>query len=436
MNEITEIPKIEPVPLRGKELERTLSQLSADRGLEPHIVERFLITDLEKTQGLSSADKWIPASMMAAHLVSLATVNYAGDTLPALGTLPPAIHELLQAVHNLTVNAANSPALRDHLPYLFLEGSVFYGAVKTVPNWLKLRDKKATAREQQTIVRQKTESGEMKFKMAQGHTAAFVGKGDWLADRLQEAKPDDQVMQYAQLKIDSGVWQIIQKLDRQEEVFETLDRGDFQSAGEVLILPVKDEDMFLPGDEGHDMSLDEIESLVSVLDAYCKSRNIESKRILIVGRKALKESYVTRTGDGEIETNSETLEERVKIMTQKRGETEIIDPTEIVMRRIMKLADGRKLTLAGTTASDERYGLRFFQALEEMGGYEPGTGEEIRVLYNITDIPTEMHVGDNDIAVILDPSKKQSLVNRGVPEENIIVVPDIVLDVLDKKVEE
>lgn len=424
-------------PLQGKGLDEVVSTLALKRGLSPTIVERFLVTDLEQTGALSRADKWIPAGLMAAHLVSLATVNLTGDTLPSLGTLPPAVHELLQAVHNLTVNAANSPAVRDHLPFLFLEAAGGYGALRTVPKWLSLRGKGERAREQQTLVREKVESGEMKFKMAEGHTAAFVGGGDWLADRLQEVKPRDQVMQYANLKLDSSVWQMLQKQGRQEELFDALDRGDFQSAGEVLILPVKEEDMFLPGEEGHDMSLDEIESLVGVLDSYCRSRNIDQKRVLIVGRKTMRETYVSRTDEDIFTTSSTTLEERVRTMVVNRTNIEIVDPSEIVIQKIAKLANGRRITIGGTLASDERYGLRFFQALKGVGGYEPENGaEEVRVLYNITDIPTEVHVGRRDIAVVLDPSKKQTLLNKGVPEENIIVVPDEVLSVLTKKVDE
>ena len=412
-------------PLQGSELDGVVSALASKRGLSPDTVQSFLATELEQTRVLSKADKWIPAGLMVAHLASLATVNLTGDTLPTIGTLAPAVHELLQAVHNLTVNAANSPAVRDHLPFLFLEAAGGYGALRTIPKWLSLRGKGERAREQQTLARERVASGGMQFKMAEGHTAAFVGGGDWLADRLQEVKPRDQVMQYANLKLDSSVWQKLPKQGRQEELFDALDRGDFQSAGEVLILPVKEEDMFLPGEEGHDISLDEIQSLVVVLDSYCESRNIDQKRVLIVGRKTMRETYVSRTDQNVFATSSFTLEERVGAMTANRPKIEIVDPTEIVIRKIAKLANGRRITTGGTLASDERYGSRFFQALKGIGGYKPANGaEEVKALYNITDIPTEVHVGRRDIAVILDPSKKQTLLNKGVPEENIIVVPD------------
>lgn len=427
--------------LKGRELTDALARLSKERGLPPDVVERFLATDLEETQALPKADKWIPAGLLGAYIVSFAVVKQMGGELPTLGTLPPMVHELFQAVHNLTVNAAKSPAIRDHAPYIFLELSALYGSLKTAPRWFRLRSKGEKAREQQTAVRQKVESGEMKYEMAEGHTAAFVGSGDWLADRLQETKGSDQVMQYANMKIGSRVWQMIQHQNRQEEIFEVLDRGDFKSAGEVLILPVKEEDMFLPGESGHDMSLDEIQNLVEIFDSYCDSRGIDRKKVLIVGRKTLGETYVHRTGEGSeaIDTDSHTLEQRVDAMAQKRGDIEIVDPTEIVMRRIAELARGRKISLTGVKASDERYGKRFFEALKEIIGEKAESkseGGEVKVFYNITDIPTEVHVGGNDIAVILDSSKRDALIRKGISEENIIVVPDEVLRVLGRKVEE
>ena len=426
-------------PLKGVELESALAQLSERRGLAPDVVGRFLATDLEQAETLSTADKWIPAGLLAAYVVSRAVNNVMGDAVPTMGTLSPVIHELLQSVHNLSVNAAKSPAIRDHVPYVLLELSAGFGALKTLPQWFTLRGKREKAREQQKIVRQKSERGEMKFEMAKGHTAAFVGRGDWLADRLQETKASDQVMQYASMKIGSRVWQMIQQQGRQEDIFEVLDRGDFRSAGEALILPIKEEDMFLPGEDGHDMSLDEIQNLIEILDSYCKSRGIDQKKVLIVGRKTLRETYVQRKGASSkaIEVDSQTLAERVEEMSRKQRDIEIIDPTEIVMRKIAALANGRKIVFTGAAASDDRYGERFFQTLKEIIGEEPKSKrEKVRVLYNITDIPTEVHVGQRDIAVILDSSKKETLLKRGIPEENIIVVPDEILKILDRKVDE
>ena len=62
----------------------------------------------------------------------------------------------------------------------------------------------------------------------------------------------------------------------------------------------------------------------------------------------------------------------------------------------------------------------------ELQGYETTTGAEGvgRVFYNITDIPTQMNVDFDDIAIVLDGSVKQKLVAGGFNPANIICPPE------------
>ena len=435
MSEVGEQPPANVEPLKGKQLDQALKDLARERRVKPEVVSRFLAIDTEEIQSWPKVlgELAIPSGLLLTHLITLANV----ESLPPMGELPPRLHEFFQAVHNLTVNAARSPALKDHLPFLLLEAAPVWGFARTTPEVLKIRGKKGKIRELQKQTAEKAKAGELPFAMAEGHTAAFVGGGDLFADRLQEVKAADEVIQYAHLPLTTQVWQAIEKAGHQEKLFSALDHGDFTKAGEVLMLPVVEEDMFLPGEEGHDMSLDEMRALVSVLDAYCEARSVAKKRVVIVGRRTMVQEYAELGPGTKLERSRKFLHGLARELTDERGvEVEIIDPTELVMERIAKLSGGKTLNIYGTKESVERYGERFYAALGEMDYTVTEPNEIVRVLYNVSDVPTEVEATPDDIAIILDASRKQSLLDNGLPESQVIVVPDLVLDHLSLEVEE
>lgn len=422
-------------PLRGAPLDKALKSLRLKNGLDPVTTNRVLNIKADETPGLSKWDKVVPAVLMVGYIGTFTATRLAGGELPTV-EIPQILHQALQAVHNLSVNSVRQPTLSEHLPFLLLELAASWGAAKTLPNWFKARGRRQQIKEAQGSIRETISRGEFQYNMARGHTATFIGLGDPLADRLQQVKNPDQVMLYSHARIDNQVWQLLKKDGQQEQIYQALDRGNFQKAGEVLLLPVKYEDMFLPDETGHDMTIDEIATMVNVVDKYSTSRGIPKKKIIIVGSKGMKESYVRRSGMGQIEESQQTLVELVDEMNQQReiADVEIIDPTDIVMRKITALAGGRTIKFVSTKESDERYGRRFYEQLSAIN-YQPRVPEVVNIIYNITDTPTGVRAGMKDIAVILDPSKKQSLQAKGLLEENIIIVPDVILQVLSGEVD-
>ncbi len=422
-------------PLKGAELDKALQSLKSQNGLDPTTTNRLLAIETAETPGVSKLNRAIPAVLVAGYIATFAATRLAGGDLPAID-MPQALHEVLQAVHNLSTNSAREPTLSEHLPFLLLEGAAVWGAVKTLPNWFRARGKKQQVKEAQRTITETISKGEFQYNMAPGHTAAFIGLGDPLADRLQQIKNADEVMLYSQARIDNQVWQLLTKNGQQEQIFRGLDQGDFKNAGEVLLLPVKSEDMFLPDKTGHDMTIDEIAAMINVVDEYCQSRGLPKKKVIIVGSKGMEESYVRRNSEGQSEESKQTLAELVDDLNKQResASIEIIDPTEIIMRRIITLANGKTVSFVSTKESDQRYGQRFYEQLEAMN-YQPTVPGSVNVLYNITDIPTGVRTGKDDIAVILDPSNKRGLQTKGLLEENIIVVPDVALQALSGEVD-
>jgi hypothetical protein len=177
---------------------------------------------------------------------------------------------------------------------------------------------------------------------------------------------------------------------------------------------------------------------------------VDKKRVVIVGRGTMKETYVEKKSNGEqvvkIQTLSTQTEEQKQSgkyilplkdeMEKERGvTTEVVDPTRLVMDKITKLAEGKTISLFGTQSSIERYGDRFDEALAEAGYIATKTDDNVRVIYNLSDDPTVMRAEPDDVAVILDPNRKQGLIDLGIPEDRIIVVPELVYRSLDTAVD-
>ncbi len=421
------INKLEPPkPLNGPELREVLDALSLERGLGPLEVERFLKLDPESVRPLGKIDIIYPIAAVVVYAVTR-TIFETYPEVPKGIELPLWAHNFLQALWALGNNAADSPAVIDHLPYISLLLGGIWGIKNTLPKFLRgdsFVDRVTRAQEK---VASAVAAGEMKYRMREHHTAAFVGKGDPLADTLQKVKGPAMVMQYADSPINEKVWQLIPTNGNHEQIFQALDRADFTQAGEVLILPVKAEDMILPGPDGHDMSLDEIAAKIRISAKYCRVRKIDQKRIFVVGDLDHEENYAKRTGEDEAETSIKTLKQLLNevqadlILQGMQVEIIAEDTTKDTVAEVVRLAGGRKIEYHSTRQSDERYGLRFYKELKLIG-YQanPDMTAKSRVFYNITDIPTEMNVDPDDIAIVLDKSVKERLMAAGFKPENII----------------
>lgn len=417
-------------PLKGQELRNVLDSVSKERGLDPKEVDRFLKLDPESARPLGKADIIYPSAAVAVYAVTRAIFATYPD-ISSGPELPLLAHNFLQAIYGLANNSAASVALRDHLPYLSLVLGATWGVKNTLPKWLSGDSFVGKVKGAQELVTEKISTGEMKYKMGEHHTAAFVGKGDPLADALQKEKGNSMVMKYTDVPIGEQVWQLVKSNGSQEEIFKALDRADFAKAGEVLILPVKAEDMVLPGPEGHDMSLDEIAAKIKISAEYCKARNIPQKRIVVVGDLDHEEVYSRRTGSRKAETRVKTLkqllDETQTDLKSQGMDVEIVkeDPTKDTIAEVARLAGGRKIEYHATRQSDERYGKRFYKELKFVNYKIKSEVQGVsRVFYNITDIPTEMNIDSDDIAIVLDKSVKERLVAGGFKPENIICPPE------------
>lgn len=424
-------------PLTRVETRRMASDFAAQRGIDPEIVERFLSPDSNEPS--LDIEKYLPQVLFAAYLVTNVMKAASPELLGHAGLdieIGEWWHNALNGVHDIGNNTVNEPTVAAHMPYVFLEASIATGFARISE---LLRSKTLEKRKEE--IRAAQEAGELRYKMAEGHTALFSVGTSALVDILDKKLLPNELMVYSKEKTGLPVWQKISSRVDQRRLYASFDRADLQGAGEIVLSATNDAHMFLqqPGHEKID--IDGIVGMIETVDDYCEDREIPHKPIIIVGDRHAGITRVQRdVGNGEREY-PETLEQRVEMMNIERKkmrrhgkkgpqEIELIDPTDIVLEKIVQLAGGRPIVLATTSHGSKEYGAELDTLLQERGYFEKEvSGNPVYLRYDISDAASSVERANinpkDEIVVVVEREYKQRLVRRGVPEGNIVIVEDL-----------
>lgn len=348
---------------------------------------------------------------------------------PFLGVeLPDIIHSFLQAIHNITVNSADSKLLKDHFPFILLWLSLISWIWEFANSkWLKQKLEATKDRVQNLL-----DEWEMNYAMKEWHSAIFAGEWDFLADLLQSTLPSDEAMYYSTSSPDEDVpvWQNLDDKAWYEEFKKRLDTWSFASAGEAILFPVKQSEMFLPWNskDSFDMSLPEIKSYISMLDRYCWEVNISKKKVVIVWASSLFQDY----------KNSSWADIRDNLwdfIDEMNGRIDLIDPTELVFNELKQRTQWKNIIFHASSEDYDKYYSLFQKEAEKYNlPLSVEEWEDVHINYNTSDVFSlhndEINKGNN-ILIILDPSIYDSAVSQ-VGIDNIIYVPDLVNTQLEK----
>lgn len=425
--------------------------------LKPSVIAEFLAldpADVELKQKLiKNSGKFTLLMFVAAialRYLGTPPINLGEIGRIDLGGLGNAFHQLIYAMnssiplfkHAMKDTGYLSPetfsVIASWLSVLGLGG--YFS--KMIPNNIKLA---------QENTRKQIEFGKARFDPKEGFTTAFVGQGDVTANTLQQKRSVDDMVQISSAPLGLRVWQLIKDFNNETEVFEALDRIQFAKSGEVMLFPLIYEDMFLPDPvNGHDMTYDEIKKIITICDNYCEIKGIPKKPIYIVGSRKIGKKYMLDSAN--VKTPFEkftTIDEMRKKPNEERrskGEKQIriVDLDELVMDKIKAIADGRYIEFSSDNEGYGRYQPRFINQLEPVINVETGETEKqkptksgkVIVRYHIGDLESEVAsplvIPENEIAVVLNEKAKKAIMQRGVPEKQIIVVEKLVINRLDQ----
>lgn len=427
--------------LKGKMLSQALRDLSQDVGLSPGVVADFLAVNPENK--ITRFEKIAPLVFFISSIAAW-MLNYALRDTVSL-PLPQPIHYLLQAIHSfpLIKQPVANNNLVEHLPVIL--GELTLLAMGRLGISLSA---KSSLQKKQEIVAQQVQKGEFKYRLNDDFTAAFVGEGDVLANRLFARLPAGEMILLSNRPLGETTHQFLghRQTDEARETYKErmhniFDRIQLARAGEIMLFPVTAEDMFLPDPiKGHDMRLYEIKRYIELVDDYCRDKGIEQKSVFIIGSKAMSDTFVRF--DPQTKTRKKkivSLADIVFILNKDRTKKiKVVDPDEIVMQKIIEVAQGRKIDFVSNTDGAERY-QKLFEILYKKTKYRPNKsrGMPLRLTYYIGDPEQEIgdpfsYLGGEEAVIGISSQVRNAARKRGIPDKNIIAVSELVEAELEK----
>ncbi len=356
---------------------------------------------------------------------------FAGLTtfLPSWTNLPPQVLAGVDYVWNILSEPVEKANIIYHLPNIALYSFGILGIKKLFDaidrkTWLQ---KTLEAKEK---LQQHIRYGYTNFSLAQGHSILFVGSGDFIGMQFALNNPD-AVATVSEVKPRyTNIWSYYSAETLYQDLEHVLIRTDAVTAGEYLFFPVKDDQIFLPGPNSYDLSPHKLDILCQNIRMIEKSYNWPAKRIIIIGDK-YHQSYVESQDKTKSIKNSQdaiTLES----IAQKYENITLLDPTDIVLKKIIEIAQGRKIVFRATKQGLAEYKNRFYSRLEELGYKSQAKSKGILTIgYDLFEDQTEQQTLarkiDSYFPVVLSKNVCDALIRNGYKPEEFLYVPELVL---------
>jgi hypothetical protein len=221
-----------------------------------------------------------------------------------------------------------------------------------------------------------------------------------------------------------------------EDLKNVIVRSSGQGCGEYVFFPVKDDQIFLPGDKDYDVSPHKLDLLCQNIRTIEKTNNWKTKRILIIGDKFHK-SYVRSEDQTSVIKKSEDVIS-ISSVASKYENVSIIDPSDVVIKKILEIAKGRKIVFRATKEGIKEYKSRFYDRLKKLGYRSSSTKKGVLTIgYDIFEDQTEQQTLsrkiDGYLPVVLSKNVRDALIRNGYKENEFLYVPELVLEALTKE---
>lgn len=320
-----------------------------------------------------------------------------------------------------------------HIPNIIIYSFGFFG-IKKLMDAIDRRTWLDTVYLAKKLVQEQITNGALQLSMKQGHSLLFVGKGDFIGTQfVLNHKPDETVTISETKPFITIFWNLYAADGLYDDLKQTLIRADGESAGEYVFFPVKDDQIFLPGEKAYDLSPHKLDILCQNIRVIEKEMGWEQNRIIIIGDKYHK-SYVVSEDERAIIPKSEDVITLGSI-TEKYKDVTLLDPSDIVLKQVLKIAKGRKIVFRATKDGITEYKTRFYDRLKELG-YKPSKSKQgiLTIGYDIFEDQTEQqtlsHKLNDYYPVVLSKNVKDALLRNGYKPEEFLYVPDLVLATL------
>lgn len=355
--------------------------------------------------------------------------------LPSWTNLNPAFLSGFDYVWSIIGNPVEKSNIIYHIPNIVMYSAGFI-SIKSIIDSIKKRNWLDIVTDGQAALRQKITDGTLAYQLESGHSILFVGKGDFIAMQYSEDHNPDQCITLAEIKPPyTDIWNIYKTESHEADLKNALDRVEASDAGEYIFFPVQDKHLFLPSPTAFDMPPHRIDLHCQNIRKLEKTNKWARNPIFIVGDKYHKSIVRTENKTGLVDGTEDIIS--IETIAKRYPQVKIVDPTEIVLKHVLKMAHNRKIIFRATIEGIEEYKKRFYQRLDKLGyGENPKAKGVFIVGYDIYEDQIEQQklCGklDDYYPVVLSKNVYDALISNGHKDSELIYVPDLVIEELRK----
>lgn len=427
------------MPLSKIALIRIAEKIRTGDRINVDLVAPFLSHSFPETSGFGRimlrAAAWITLFFASVLVIFPEVGEYLISVLPGFFLLPERLAKALDYVWGLVGKPVGKQHLMYHLPNILIYA---FGVAGIRQLWRKLnknnwKDRVESAQEKLTKA---IEEGAGRFNYPPGFSLLFAGDGDQVAKSLVAENPTIGPTLSSSRPLYTQLWGKFVNADGDEGFVRVLDQFNADEAGEYMLFPVVDEHLFLPGPQEYDAAPHRVEIAVQRIREHEKEHGWTQKNIVIVGDKEQQSRFVTSSIDGRVTSPNDEVSLRT-IEAEYEGVT-VADPTDITLRRIIEIADGRQIFFRASDQGAAKYSAEFYRRLSLLG-YQPTREENLVVGYDISDLETEHQVVSQKhtayLPVILSRDVFDLLSKSYLRDGSFIFVPALVKRELQKMVD-
>ena len=421
-----------------KKLVKISSKVKNDLRLTPDEIDYLLAFEkIEKDPRLIKTAKSLalPFSLLLGFLFTVYPEYFERltRTLPSWTNLPPKFLSGVDYLWDILGEPIGKANLVYHIPNIVLYSFGVVGIKKLFDainrkSWMEhvLLSRKALL--------ENVEKGNLNLQMKKGHSLLFVGNGDFIGAQFALAhSPSDTVTVSLTKPSYTAIWNSYDTETLYEDLKKVLVRSDGESAGEYVFFPVKDSQLFLPGNKDYDLAPHKLDILVQDIRTIEKEEKWRAKKIIIIGDKFHKSFVQSEDQKSIIKKSGDTIS-LLTIASKYRNIT-LIDPSDVVLKKIIEIAYGRKIVFRATLEGIKEYKKRFYDRLNELG-YKQSKKQKgvLTIGYDIFEDQTEQQTLsrriDDYYPVVLYKNVKNALIRNGRKKDEFLYVPDLVLKTL------
>jgi hypothetical protein len=379
----------------------------------------------------------VPSSILLGISIAMFPSFYEQyvSQLPAWTNLTPELLTGIDYMWNILSEPVGKANIVYHIPNIVLYSFGVVG-VKKIIDAVDRRTWLEKVMEAQDMLQDRIDQGNIALNLRNGHSLLFVGNGDFIGMQFVISHDADNAVTISQTKpAYTDIWNYYNTETLYEDLKDVIIRCDGEFAGEYVFFPVKDDQIFLPGEKAYDLSPHKLDIICQDIRMIEKEKKWKPKRIIIIGDKFHK-SYVQSEDDHRVIPGSgDTVS--LSSIAKKYEFIAVLDPSDIVLKKIIAVADGRKIVFRATKEGIKEYKKRFYDRLKQLR-YMPRKGKKgiLTIGYDLFEDQTEQQTLsrkiDDYLPVVLSKNVHDALIRNGHKKSEFLYVPDLVLQTLSK----